>query len=95
MRVRLWEWEILEGALHGECGVSGTSHGAMDALSQALAGLEGYGTGRVTPVVLVSAVFGSPSYLREEPAHIARYRGGVITWGIQRELGRYQPEREA
>jgi hypothetical protein len=95
MRVRLWEWEIVDGALHGECGVSGTSRGAIDALSQALIALEGPGTGRVTPVVLVSAVFGSPSYLRGEPAHTARYHNGVITWRSQSGLGRYQLEREA
>jgi hypothetical protein len=52
----------------------------MEALSQALDALEGSGTGRVTPMVLVDAVFGPRSYLREEPAHIARYDNGVITW---------------
>jgi hypothetical protein len=80
MLIRLWEWEIVEGARYGECGVSGTSHGAMDALSHALIALEGQGTGRVTPVVLVNAVFGSPSYLRENPECIARYHNGAITW---------------
>jgi hypothetical protein len=87
MQVPLWEWEwdVVEDARHGKCGVSGTPYGAMEALSLALITVKGHGTGHVTPVVLVDGVAGL-FYLHGAPERVARYDNGVITWKTEARL---------
>jgi len=81
MRIPLWEWDVVEGTRHGKCGVSGTPYGAMEALSLALISTHA-ARGEVAPVTLVDPANGPPCYIHGEPKWIARYRDGVITWGI-------------
>jgi hypothetical protein len=79
MHVPMWEWLVSGGARDGTTGLSGTRHGAMDALSRTL--IEGHGNaiGYVAPIVLMTGVSGS-FYMRGNALDKASYDSGVIRW---------------
>jgi hypothetical protein len=80
MRDRVWEWVIDRGADNASSGVSGTRHGAMEALSRTLmTAARTPASGRVVPVALVDGAWGF-SYLRLAPVLTADYEMGVIKW---------------
>lgn len=79
MRERIWEWVIDRAAGNAASGVSGTRHGAMEALSRTLVTVDAPASGRVVPVALVDGAHGF-SYLRMAPALTADYEMGVIKW---------------
>lgn len=79
MSVPLWKWDVVQAPQGGICGVSGSPHGAMEALSLALIETAGV-LGEVTPVTLTDIVIGYPFYLQSGPKWHAKYSDGVITW---------------
>jgi hypothetical protein len=76
---RLWEWVVDQGADNAPAGVSGTRHGAIEALSLSLVTAGARSSGRVVPVELVDGAYGF-SYLRFDPALTADCERGVIRW---------------
>ncbi len=76
---RLWEWLTDRGVCNAASGVSGTRHGAMEALSKTLVKAGGSASGRVVPVALVDGRCGF-DYLRLSPAFTANYEDHVIRW---------------
>jgi hypothetical protein len=81
---RVWEWAVDQGADNAPVGVSGTRHGAIEALSLALITVKARSSGRVVPVGLVDGAYGF-SYLRFNPVLIANCERGVITWALDDE----------
>ncbi len=79
MRERVWEWVIDRGAGNSPSGVSGTRHGAMEALAQTLVTAGATASGRAVPIALVDGACGF-AYLRMAPALTADYEEGVIRW---------------
>lgn len=89
--VRMWEWVVDEEAAHAfpratggaagsaSCGVSGTRHRAMDALSRSLIAAGRPARGRVIPVFLADGLSGF-CYVRMAPVLTADCRMGVIRW---------------
>lgn len=61
MRDRIWEWVIDRGVGNASAGVSGTRHGAMEALSRTLMTADAPASGRVVPVALVDGAWGFPT----------------------------------
>lgn len=84
MAVRIWEWVVDHGADNAPVGVSGTRHGAMEALSRTLVTSQTLASGRVVPVALVDGRCGF-AYLRMGPELMADYEMGVIRWRLTRE----------
>jgi hypothetical protein len=78
---RIWEWVVDRGADNAPAGVSGTCHGAMEALSLALITAGARSSGRVVPVGLVDGAYGF-SYLRFNPVLTANCERGVIRWAL-------------
>lgn len=76
---RVWEWVVDQGADNAPVGVSGTRHGAMEALSLSLITAKAGSSGHVTPVELVDGACGF-SYLRFDAALTANCERGVIRW---------------
>jgi hypothetical protein len=76
---RVWEWVVDRGADNAPVGVSGTRHGAMEALSLSLVTASACSCGRVVPVELVDGAYGF-SYLRFDAALTANCERGVIRW---------------
>ncbi len=75
----IWEWVVDHGAANVPAGVSGTRHGAMQALSRTLITARTPASGRVVPIALVDGAFGF-AYLRMAPPLTADYEMGVIKW---------------
>ena len=77
--VRLWEWTVDPGAENSPVGVSGTCHGAMEALSLTLVTARKAASGRVVPLRLADGESGF-SYVRMAPVLTADCERGVIRW---------------
>ena len=84
---RVWEWVVDQGADNAPAGVSGTRHGAMEALSLSLITAKVRSSGHVVPVELVDGVYGF-SYLRFDPAFTANCEKGVIRWHRETVTGK-------
>lgn len=82
----VWEWVTDRGVGNAALGVSGTRHGAMEALSRILVKTAGPASGRVVPVALVDGRSGF-DYLRLNPVLSADYQGHVIRWHRISETG--------
>lgn len=80
MRVPLWEWVVEQDEHGGSAGISGTCHGAMDALAKSLVRAGRPRSGRVLPVILTDPIQEQPHYLRGFTRCSAFYDGKVIQW---------------
>jgi hypothetical protein len=80
VRVRLWEWVVEQDEQGGSAGISGTCHGAMEAMAKTLIRAGRPRRGQVTPVILTNSVQEQPHYLRGLTRHTAVYDGNVIQW---------------
>jgi hypothetical protein len=78
VRVALWEWVVERDETGGPTGMSGTCHGAMEALNKALVASRRPRSGRVTPVILTDSSQQLLYYLRGITKHTAVYDGQVI-----------------
>lgn len=83
---RIWEWVTDRRAGNAASGVSGTRHGAMEALSKTLVKTAVPASGRVVPIALVDGISGF-AYLRLNPALAADYENHVIRWHTTGETG--------
>jgi hypothetical protein len=88
--IHMWEWVVdeeggrafsraINAAGSASCGVSGTRHRAMDALSRSLIAARRPASGHVVAVRLADGVSGF-SYVRMAPVLTADCKKGVIRW---------------
>lgn len=84
---RVWEWVTDCGVGNAVLGVSGTRHGAMEALSKTLVKAGGSASGRVVPIALVDGGSGF-DYLRVSPILTADCEDHVIRWRRTDDTGR-------
>ena len=80
MRVRLWEWVVEQDQHGGSAGISGTCHGAMEALAKTLVQAGRPRSGRITPVVHINPIHDETYYLRGITKYTAVYDGQIIQW---------------
>jgi hypothetical protein len=78
--IRMWEWDVARDAHGGSVGLSGTRHGAMEALSRALLQAGRPTRGRIVPVTLRRPAHEPAYYMRGIPVRIAVFDGQVIQW---------------
>lgn len=75
----LWEWIAVTPGQSDTVGISGTRHGAMEALSQSLVATSSIAHGQVIPIKLMDGIRGL-YYLRDAPLCTAAYDGQSILW---------------
>jgi hypothetical protein len=80
VRVPVWEWVVERDEQGGSAGISGTCHGAMDALTKTLIRAGRPRSGRIRPAVLTRPMHDQPHYLRGLTRYTAVYDGEAIKW---------------